>query len=249
MIEHSHALVVGGSCQVFDGNGDVGPCFIFAHPNETSRHIARNGIFERDLIEWSKQFCSPDKDFLDIGAHAGTYALTLAPLCRRVYAFEAQRMTYYQLCGGIALNGYTNVDAIHVALGADVGRVRLHITSEDGGGSTLSPDVPPLQGRPVIRTEVCSVMQLDRFGGGDGLVGDLTRVGFIKIDVEGGELNVLRGAVSTLRANNCPPILFEMWPDEWFAEDRAMLIEFLDWLGYKIEPAPNSSNMFLARRT
>ena len=49
------------------------------------------GLFECGLIDWCRQFGASDKTFLDIGAHSGTYALSLAGVFDRVYAFEPQR--------------------------------------------------------------------------------------------------------------------------------------------------------------
>ena len=64
--------------------------------NQISYILSRNliscycerGLFEAGLIEWCKQFCKPDKIMLDIGAHTGTYALSLASKSKNVYAFE-----------------------------------------------------------------------------------------------------------------------------------------------------------------
>jgi hypothetical protein len=97
------------------------------------------GLFEKNLIEWSKQFCSIDKNMLDIGAHSGTYAISLAHLCNKVYAFEPQQMTYYSLCGSVALSNIQNIDCIKYGLGSEsqVGLQTLNIVSDDGGGSTL----------------------------------------------------------------------------------------------------------------
>ncbi len=139
------------------------PAFIVAHPNPTSIHMLENGIFEKNLIEWSKQFVCSNKDCLDIGAHCGTYALSLAPLCRNVYAFEAQRMTYYQLCGGIALNYYKNVWPYNVALGEKDGEVTLHVTSNDGGGSTVQKEWLEKQQSICIESEKCVQQSLDSF--------------------------------------------------------------------------------------
>jgi hypothetical protein len=56
----------------------------------------------------------------------------------------------------------------------------------------------------------------------------------IKIDVEGLELNVLKGAESFLESSCYPPILFEAWDFDWFREDKQRLLNFLSYLGYKV---------------
>lgn len=225
------------------------PAFIFGHPDETSKHIHRHGIFERDLIEWSKRYLSPDTDFVDIGAHAGTYALSLAPHCRKVYAFEAQRMTYYQLCGGIALNQYDNVEAYNVALSDERDRfASLYVTSPDGGGSTLDASVVQHQGHRSVnempKVERCDVALLDDFKLERRLTGG--RISLIKIDVEGWERQVIQGGLQTLELNGWPPILFEAWPNDWYAEQKQRLFGLLRDLGYNVSPAPVSANMFVA---
>ena len=67
-------------------------------------------------------------------------------------------------------------------------------------------------------------------------------IGFIKIDTEGNELRILKGAISTIIRNNYPPILFEMWSAEVdFIIDKNKyheycdnLIAFIKSFGYKI---------------
>ena len=65
----------------------------------------------------------------------------------------------------------------------------------------------------------------------------LDNIGFIKIDVEGFEENVLRGGIGTIIRNNYPPILFELWDvDLWYMtqEKHDSLQKFLEDLGYNI---------------
>ncbi|MFM0068702.1 FkbM family methyltransferase [Paraburkholderia aspalathi] len=60
-------------------------------------------------------------------------------------------------------------------------------------------------------------------------------VRMIKIDVEGLELQVLKGGLGTLRRNHYPPIIAEAWTNEWFRERRAELLGWLTGLGYQIK--------------
>ena len=195
-----------------------------------------NGISERSLIEWVREqmlVWTKDKVFLDIGAHTGTYSLLLNNMCNHVYAFEPQKSTYYALCGGVALSGAQNITCWNFGLGsvAQAGYKQLNIISEDGGGSTINHVSYP------IAIETIEVRTLDMCRG--FIKG---KIGFIKMDVEGNELEVLKGAQQTLRENELPPILFEE------NGDVTAIKEFLkNTLNYKEVLQINGySNMYLA---
>jgi FkbM family methyltransferase len=201
---------------------------IYILPYNNIEYYRSYGLFEKNLIEWSKQFCTIDKNILDIGAHSGTYAISLAQCCNLVYAFEPQQMTYYSLCGSVALSNIQNINCIKYGLGSEdqVGIQTLNIVSDDGGGSTL------LGSTSVLKTENIEVKTLDRF--------NITNISFIKMDVEDNELNVLRGGLKTLKNSNYPKILFE---SNTFNET---LFNFLKELKYNIIPINGVNNMFLA---
>lgn len=205
---------------------------VFLLPEVNLDYYWRKGLFECQLIEWARQFCKKDKIFLDIGAHTGTYAISLAANCREVIAFEPQRSTYYALCGGVALSCLADKITCHnFGLGCEdqTGEQALKIVSADGGGSSLLPG----KNETVLREEKIIVRTLDELG--------LNNVGFIKMDVENNELNVLRGGLDTLRNSGYPTILFES------NVDNPELFGFLkEALKYKIVAVGGVNNMFLA---
>jgi len=196
-------------------------------------YYVKHGLFENGLIEWCKQFCKKDCAFLDVGAHTGTYAISLAPFAKKVYAFEPQQMTFYALCGGVALSGLHNVECSNYGLGSDdqVGTQVLNIVSSDGGGSTLQE----VQGSALAKESI-EVRKLD-----DMSANIREPICFIKMDVENNELHVLRGAVETLKTHNYPTILFES------NHENIDLFDFLRKdLGYKTVSVSGTFNMFLA---
>ena len=204
---------------------------VFLLPQINIDYYAKCGLFENQLMEWCRQYCRKDRVFLDIGAHSGTYSISLADDCGQVYAFEPQRETYYALCGGVALSHLRNVVCYNVGLGAEsqVGKQTLRIVSHDGGGSTIQPTV-----EPVLREETIEIRTLDSF--------DLSNVGFMKIDVEGNELYVLQGARTTLERSGFPPIVFES-NDE---SNRALFDYIRNDLGYEVVKIGGCANMYLA---
>jgi len=198
-------------------------------------------LSEESLILWSKEFCSADKNFLDIGAHTGTYTLSLAPHCNHVYAFEPQKFTYYGLCGGIALSNYQNVTAYNTALGSSPqrGKMTLKIISHDGGGSSI---LPLSTHENPMASETVDVKSLDE---------DFTidNIGFVKIDVEGNESYVLEGAKNTLARSNFPPIIFEYQEFPQYQEVNSNLKKVIRELGYDTQPISGYENlMVLATR-
>lgn len=195
------------------------------------------GLFENGLITWCRQFCSNQGVFLDIGAHTGTYSISLADSCKKVYAFEPQLMTYYALCGSVALSNLYNIKCLPLALGSShqVGKISLNIRSNDGGGSSVCQ----LNPSEIIGKEEIDIQTLDTFWTNID-----ESISFIKLDVEYNELNVLRGGINTLIKNNYPTILFEVNQDDINKND---LITFLEQtLNYNVVIVNGTSNMFLA---
>jgi len=198
-------------------------------PKNNINYYIQNGLFEKGLIEWCRQFCKKDQNMLDIGAHSGTYTISLAEHSKHVYSFEPQKMTYYSLCGSVALSNIKNVTCINLGLGSSeqVGKQTLNIVSLDGGGSTLHNN-----NNEVLQTEEIEIRTLDSF--------NIDNIGFIKIDVEENELQVLLSGKNTLERSNYPKILFEM------NIENKELINFLEGIHYNIICISGYNNMFLA---
>ena len=198
-------------------------------PQVNIEYYMKHGLFESNLIDWTRQFCNKEKIFLDIGAHSGTYSICLADSCKHVYSFEPQKMTYYSLCGSVALSNINNITCINIGLGSQeqIGSQKLNIVSSDGGGSSLF-----INNTNVLATETIQINTLDSF--------NLENIGFIKMDVEENELFVLKGALNTLKQSNYPTILFES------NSSNEELFCFLKNLHYKIIQISGYSNMFLA---
>lgn len=135
---------------------------------------------------------------LDVGAHIGSMLAAMmerAPRGRH-FAFEPSP----KKCAWLAKR-YRDTSVHNVALGESPGSVTFYEDRKRPGFSSLAP---PLDGA------VCDAypVPLARL---DDLVGTDQRVDFIKVDVEGAELGVLRGAES-LFAHQRPVALFESGP-------------------------------------
>jgi FkbM family methyltransferase len=208
--------------------------------NPTVDDMIARGIYEFPLIQWCREFLGVESTFIDIGAHIGTYSVYLSQYSKRVIAFECQNRQYECLTANIKNNGLVNVETHHLAVGSMVGETVLHCNSVDGGSSSVLGDVIQKFGTPLLSQETVKMTTLD------ATLVDLTRIDLIKIDVEGAELHVLLGAISTLERCGYPPILFEAWPHEWYKYRREATIGFLTGLGYKVIPLSGSDNMYLA---
>lgn len=163
--------------------------------------------------------CSTFQTALDIGAHIGAVSVYLARKFQRVIAFEAVPATYEFLRRNT--DGLSNVEALNFAVGPDEGEVffshyRKHgqlshvASSEDEAGATRIG--------PIVRRAIDSFQLID--------------VSFVKIDVEGYELQVLEGARETLI--RCRPlVLVEQGGNEekHFGRRRNEASEFLEMLG------------------
>jgi len=128
-----------------------------------------------------------NKVFCDIGAHIGEYAIRMSRYYKFVFAFEPNPRSYNILNKNILLNGTTNVIAYNFALGDFEGSMELVLR---GGSSTMVK-----RGESERRVKV-NVKKLDDV---------LSEVDVIKIDVEGFEERVIRGALELIE--KCRPII------------------------------------------
>jgi FkbM family methyltransferase len=150
--------------------------------------------FETRELAFAEGFFRPGMTVLDIGAHQGLYTLLAARCVRpsgRVFSFEPSPRERRALRLNLAINFCDNVAIQPLALGSNEATADLYVVDEynTGYNSLRPPNVPqPTRAVPV------KVDTLDHWLAEK----HIDRVDFIKLDVEGAELSVLRGASKSL---------------------------------------------------
>lgn len=128
---------------------------------------------------------------VDAGANIGLVAvpaaLAVQPRGGVVHAFEVQRMLCYALCGSAALNDLENLIVRNQALGSTVGTLRA---SKPDYGQPQDFGLLSLVDQSAPQPETVDVVTIDSLG--------LPRLDFLKIDVEGMEIEVLQGARTSI---------------------------------------------------
>jgi|TARA_R100001460_G_scaffold19953_1_gene41349 FkbM family methyltransferase len=195
----------------------------------------RVGVPEHALINNLKKHLDGTGILLDCGAHMGVYSILLSDCFEKVFAFEAQKRTYFQLCGNLFVNEITNVFPTHAGITASDKtheHKTLYVVSEDGGGSSF---VKPTN-QKIISEEKVLMTAIDHkdYEG---------PVKLIKLDIEGYELDALRGAEMTIGKFK-PVILFESNPGA--EEQRNEIFNFLKKFNYQVGRVEQFENMFIA---
>ncbi len=203
------------------------------HDKYVGRSLDRYGEFSEGECDLFRQLVQPGNIVVEAGANYGAHTLVLSELVGEggiVYAFEPQRLVFQTLCANVALNGRTNVHCRPEAVGEASGRIvvpSLDYNSEQNFAGLGLGDYE--NGESVAVTTVDSLK--------------LPRCDLLKADVEGMELNVLKGAAETI--GNCRPILYV---ENDRKENSAALIEYIMSLGYDLywhlPPLFNPDNYF-----
>ncbi len=169
--------------------------WLLFNPNDmyVGRSIDLYGEFAPGEIEMCAQHVTPDSVVVEVGANIGSHTVWLGQHAETVYAFEPQRLIFQMLNGNLALNEVFNVHAINAAVGDESGAVSIPL---------LDPSkVQNFGGLSALQCkddgETVPVITIDDLG--------LNRCDFIKIEAEGNEAEVLRGAKETLA--RCRPTL------------------------------------------
>jgi FkbM family methyltransferase len=171
------------------------------------------GLLDHEPIvrDFLQSHFHPGKVFIDVGANVGAYSLRAAGRGMLVVAFEPNPENARVLRRNAEINNLP-VDLQEFALGSSTGDIKMSLT---GPTSRITDEDGVLV---AMRT-------LDSF--------KLDKADLLKVDVEGHELDVIEGAVDTLRRLH-PRIMVEM--HHWVgAEKEAALFDILSGLGYRFE--------------
>lgn len=170
--------------------------------------------FEDHFARLCTSFLREDDVALDIGANIGVTAAIISQVLSlgHVYAFEPAKAGFAALEDNVAANNLTNVRVYNIAISDKAGNLHFNDASAYGH---ISAD-----GAQEVHASTIDVM-----------VGSLAlkRVDFIKIDVEGSEWAVLKGAADTI-ANYQPLIYVEFNSWALVAYGKNSPVDFAQWI-------------------
>ena len=195
-------------------------------------HSEFDGSFEEPILRVFQERITPGSTVLDVGANFGLYSV-VGGRCvgehGRVFSFEPSRMASV-LADHLRLNGVAGrVDILRLVVSDEVGEVEFW-EGDDTGLASIARAAAERgvdEGHDITR-RICPATTLDAFCSSRKIAPDV-----IKIDVEGAELKVLRGAETFLRERQ-GSILLEVHP--WalgeFGDTQETMWSWLDSLGW-----------------
>lgn len=192
------------------------------------KELLIKGIYEPETIKLISELSSEKSIFFDVGANIGAIALPVAKLKKcRIHCFEPSRYTYEYLEKNVKQNGLSNITLNNRAVHS-INDIELQFfdSQEKNGSSSLACTY---QNQPhyVVKT-----VSLDMYCKAKGI----SFIDVLKIDVQGFEIEVLKGAKVLLQAKAIRHIIFEV--ESWSEKQTGNIIGasqlFLKENGYQI---------------
>lgn len=201
------------------------------------------GVFEPATVAACARLVPPGGVVLDIGANIGAHTLPLARLVSpqgRVYAFEPTDWAQAKLAANLALNP---------DLASRVTRVQTMLTDWENAAPTplyaswpltAASGVHPLHRGRKMDVAGANATTLDAFLRREGV----TRIDFIKLDIDGFEIAALRGARETLRRFR-PAMVMELSPHQLAEQGGSIeeLAALLDAADYRLIELDGSGDL------
>jgi FkbM family methyltransferase len=215
--------------------GRYGPITFFANDiGAAGRSLELYGEWAENELGFVRNFIEAGSVVLDVGAYVGTHTLAFARFVGSdgyVFAFEPLRAAFEVLTLNVSANHLSNVRLENAAVADRAGLMEipaLNIANATSFGSTSLKDrpvkaQPQFEQRTVAQTKVAEVPVIAI----DDL--DLAKCSFIKIDAEGMESAVIRGATATIR--RLTPVIYAECNS---ATDGLRSLEQLRELGYEV---------------
>jgi FkbM family methyltransferase len=189
--------------------------FVFDLSLKSHEHIygciGFNRFYEAGTSTALMNALQPGDVFVDVGAHIGYFSLLASSLvgsAGRVYSFEPEQRNFDALLNHLKINNAANVLPLPWAAGSSVGIVDLYTDPENDGGHAIWDHArfhQPEARKGITRRPVfCTTL--------DSLFGNASPSPFkaVKIDVEGYEMEVLKGMQNLLATARIPIVIAEV---------------------------------------
>lgn len=199
--------------------------------------IGHLGVVNRNETDMCKKILKKGDIVIDVGAYIdGWYSLLAAKLVGeegRVYAFEPHPFYYKLFKNNIKLNNITNIMSIKCGVSDRVGTFNFY---EGGIGSSIIKghveDVTKkIGGKNYGRAIKIKTTTLNKFVKEK----QIKHIALMKIDVEGAEMKVLKGATNILKEADGPDFIVEV-VDEYLkrgGSSKQELLSYMNVFGYK----------------
>ena len=189
--------------------------------------INLDGRYEHDALDLIKDYIltsgciDPTSCALDIGANIGNHALFFAEYFKHVFAFEPNPIAHKLL----EINAISrNITPLNYGLSNKNCKMAFRVNASNIGGSKILENNSDVSDGKVIDVDVRRLDDLIELAD--------VNISLIKIDVEGHELSVLKGAKGIIEKDE-PIILFEQGIDE-ISDGSSAVIDFVRSHGYRL---------------
>ena len=183
------------------------------------------GEYEKAELKTLDYFLNKNSVFVDLGANFGLYTLYASKLIGmegKVISFEPFKKNYKALINNVAINNLTNIQSENIAVGEREGEIDLYYDS-----SEMNLGMASTKFIENSYSEKATIITLDSYFKDKSI----SRIDFIKIDIEGHEYKALLGMKNLLLRFH-PTLLIEILNEEELPNNEDKVISFLSSLGY-----------------
>jgi FkbM family methyltransferase len=204
---------------------------LYLNPNDYIQCMMFYNRYSREILEVFRYFAKPGDTVVDVGAHIGYFTLFLAKLVGsrgHVYSFEPDHRARSFLTKSVDGSGIDWIDVSPLALASGRGSIKFFLASGLGSSSAIKS----IQQLDAKETAIQTV-SLDELVEEESVVGNIR---LVKIDVEGFELDAIRGMTRVLMDHR-PVMVVEVNKEMLHArgESPANLFALLTSLDYRVE--------------
>ncbi len=185
-----------------------------------------------DIFLKNKNF----KVFIDIGAHVGKYSIMMAILNKngKIISIEPHPQNFRIVINNVDFYNLENISAINAACYSKNKRIKLYLDPKGSAGHSLKKHVKGIH--DFKEYIIVKAIRLD------SLIKN-QQIDLIKIDVEGAELDVLKGCEKVL--NRTRGIIFETWREK----DVKRIENFLNKFGFTTTKTTLKHYYFATRKS